>query len=61
MGLDDNSPIEAVEKAYRDLSMRYHPDRNPDDPECEVRQKALNEAYDRIKDYLSTRRATTPT
>jgi hypothetical protein len=61
MGLDDNSPIEAVEKAYRDLSMRYHPDRNPDDPECEVRQKALNEAYDRIKDYLSTRRATSPT
>lgn len=60
MGLEDNSPIDIVEKAYRDLSLRHHPDRNPDDPEAQRKQKALNEAYDRIKDYLSTRRATKP-
>jgi hypothetical protein len=60
MGLEDNSPINIVEKAYRDLSLRHHPDRNPDDPEAQRKQKALNEAYDRIKDYLSTRRATSP-
>lgn len=58
LGLEDNSPIDIVEKAYRDLSWRHHPDLNRDDPEAQRKQKALNEAYDRIKDYLSTRRAT---
>ena len=29
--------------------MKYHPDRNPDDPEAAKKMQEVNEAYDRIK------------
>lgn len=39
-----------IKSAYRKLAMRFHPDRNPGDPEAEARFKAINEAYDCLKD-----------
>ena len=39
-----------LKSAYRKLAMRYHPDRNPGDAECEAKFKAINEAYDCLKD-----------
>ncbi|KUO54497.1 MAG: molecular chaperone DnaJ [Sphingomonadales bacterium BRH_c3] len=39
-----------LKSAYRKLAMKYHPDRNPGDTECEARFKAINEAYDCLKD-----------
>jgi molecular chaperone DnaJ len=39
-----------LKSAYRKMAMKYHPDRNPGDPECEARFKAINEAYDCLKD-----------
>ncbi|MDD3799598.1 MAG: molecular chaperone DnaJ, partial [Novosphingobium sp.] len=39
-----------LKSAYRKLAMRYHPDRNPGDAESESRFKAINEAYDCLKD-----------
>lgn len=39
-----------LKSAYRKLAMKYHPDRNPGDAECEARFKAINEAYDCLKD-----------
>jgi molecular chaperone DnaJ len=39
-----------IKSAYRKLAMKYHPDRNPGDAECEARFKAINEAYDCLKD-----------
>jgi molecular chaperone DnaJ len=42
---------EAVLKtAYRKLAMRYHPDKNPGCGESEAKFKAINEAYDCLKD-----------
>jgi molecular chaperone DnaJ len=35
-----------IKKAYRRLAMKYHPDRNPDDPEMESRFKEAKEAYE---------------
>ena len=39
-----------LKSAFRRLAMQYHPDRNPGDAECEARFKAINEAYDCLKD-----------
>jgi molecular chaperone DnaJ len=39
-----------LKSAYRKLAMKYHPDRNPDDATCETKFKAINEAYDCLKD-----------
>jgi molecular chaperone DnaJ len=39
-----------LKSAYRKLAMKYHPDRNPGDTECEARFKAISEAYDCLKD-----------
>jgi molecular chaperone DnaJ len=39
-----------LKSAYRKLAMKYHPDRNPGDETCEAQFKAINEAYDCLKD-----------
>jgi len=47
------SSIEEIQRAYRRLAMRYHPDRNPS-PDAASQMAAINEAYETIK--LSERR-----
>lgn len=39
-----------VKKAYRQLALKYHPDRNPDDPEAMVRFREAAEAYEVLSD-----------
>jgi molecular chaperone DnaJ len=39
-----------IKASFRRLAMQYHPDRNPGDNEAEARFKAINEAYDCLKD-----------
>ncbi len=39
-----------LKAAFRKLAMKYHPDRNPHDKDCEHRFKEINEAYDVLKD-----------
>ena len=40
----------AIKSAYRKLAMKFHPDRNPGCGESEAKFKAINEAYDCLKD-----------
>jgi molecular chaperone DnaJ len=41
---------EEIKKAYRRLAMKFHPDRNPDDPQAEARFKEAAEAYEVLRD-----------
>ncbi|MBL6597621.1 MAG: molecular chaperone DnaJ [Alphaproteobacteria bacterium] len=50
LGVDRGADEGALKSAYRKLAMKYHPDRNPDDPSAEAQFKELNEAYDVLKD-----------
>src|SRR5271169_987284 len=39
-----------IKRAYRRLAMKFHPDRNPDDPEAEHKFKEAKEAYEVLTD-----------
>lgn len=39
-----------IKKSYRQMALRYHPDRNPDDAQAEALFKEAAEAYDILRD-----------
>ena len=45
LGVTRSSSGEEIKKAYRKLAIRFHPDKNPDDPTAEERFKECTEAY----------------
>jgi molecular chaperone DnaJ len=55
LGVGRNASEEEVKRAYRRLAVKFHPDKNPDDPHAEEKFKELGEAYDILMD--SDRRA----
>jgi len=50
LGVSPDSSQEDIKKAFRKLSMQYHPDKNPDNKEAEEHFKEINEAYSVISD-----------
>jgi len=50
LGVTKTTSTEELRKSYRKLAMRYHPDRNPDDPAAEERFKEIAEAYGVLTD-----------
>jgi molecular chaperone DnaJ len=50
LGVNRDADEEAVKKAYRKLAMKWHPDRNPDNPKAEEHFKEAKEAYEVLSD-----------
>ena len=50
LGVERDAAEEEIKRAYRRLALRYHPDRNPDDPGAEERFKEISEAYGVLMD-----------
>ena len=46
LDLSKSATADEIKKAYRRLAMKFHPDRNPDDPEAEHKFKECKEAYE---------------
>src|SRR5947209_20364853 len=50
LGVARGTSEEEVKRAYRKLAVKFHPDKNPDDPKAEEKFKELGEAYDVLMD-----------
>ena len=45
LGIDKNATKKQIKKAYRKLSMKYHPDKKPNDPIATEKFKEINQAH----------------
>lgn len=50
LGVNRGVSEDEIKKAYRQLAMKYHPDRNPENKEAEEKFKEASEAYEVLRD-----------
>ena len=50
LGVEKTASDDDLKKAFRRLAMKHHPDRNPDNKECEGHFKEAKEAYEVLGD-----------
>src|SRR6056300_1444903 len=50
LGVSQNASNAELKKAFKKLAMKYHPDRNPDDPAANEKFKEAAEAYEVLSD-----------
>ncbi len=50
LGISREAPPEEIKKAYRQLALKFHPDRNPGDRQAEEQFKEISEAYGVLMD-----------
>ena len=50
LNIDRQATEEQIKKAYRKMAMKYHPDRNKDNPKAEDQFKKVSEAYAVLSD-----------
>src|SRR5471032_2887372 len=50
LGVNRDVSDDDIKKSYRKLAMKFHPDRNPDNPKAEEQFKEAKEAYEVLAD-----------
>lgn len=50
LGVTSSATDAEIKAAYRKLAIQFHPDKNPGNDEAEAKFKAINAAYDQVKD-----------
>ncbi len=50
LGVNRDASEEEIKKAFKKLAMKFHPDRNPDNPKAEENFKEAKEAYEILSD-----------
>lgn len=55
LGVVREASADEIKKCYRKLAMKYHPDRNPGDPDAEASFKEAAEAYEVLSDVQKRR------
>lgn len=56
LGISSNSTKQEIQKSFRNLAKKYHPDVNKDNLEIEKKFKEIKEAYEILKDDVKRER-----
>jgi len=50
LGVEQGASDDEIKQAYKSLAKKYHPDRNPNDPQAEAKFKEIAAAYSELSD-----------
>jgi len=50
LGVNNNSSQDEIKRAYKKLAMQFHPDKNPNNPDAEIKFREISNAYSILSD-----------